>query len=57
MRRVRSLLPIFQVAGIATRRESEEYSRCCLLVAFLAVNRGMGAEQREAILVILHLLV
>jgi hypothetical protein len=26
-------------------------------VAFLAVNRGMGAEKREAILVILHLLV
>ena len=57
MRRVRGLLPIFQVAGIATRRESEEYSRSRLLVAFLAVNRGMGAEKREAILVILHLLV
>jgi hypothetical protein len=57
MRRVRSLLPIFQVAGIAACRKSVENSRGRLLVAFLAVNRGMGAEKREAILVILHLLV
>lgn len=53
---IRGALPIFQVAGIALRRKSVENARGQLLVAFVALHRGMCAEKGEAVLVILHLL-
>jgi len=48
------VLPVFQVAGIARRGEPQEHSRGSLLVAFVALHRGMRAEQRKAVLVIAH---
>lgn len=56
MRRIRRLLPIFQVAGFASRRESVKDSNRGPFVAFLARHCGVRAKQREAILVILDLL-
>ena len=56
MGRVRCLLPIFQVARIAARREAVKYSRGRLLVAFLALHRGVRTQQRKAVLVLFHLL-
>jgi hypothetical protein len=56
VRRIICLLPVFQVTGLASRRESQEDSDRRRLVAFLAGNGGVGAKQREAILVIFYLL-
>ena len=56
VRRIRRLLPVFQVTGIASRGESVEDPRRSRLVAFLAGNGGVSAKQRETILVILYLL-
>jgi len=49
-------LPIFQMAGIALRRQSVENSRRGPFMALLARHGCMRAEQREAVLVILDLL-
>jgi len=56
VRRIRRLLPFFQVARFASRRQSVEDSRRSSLVALLAGHGRVRAKQREAILVILHLL-
>ena len=56
VRRIRRLLPVFQVTGLASRGESVEDPRRSRLVAFLAGNGGVSAKQRETILVILYLL-
>ena len=56
VRRIRRLLPFFQVARFASRRQSVEDSRRGSLVALLAGHGRVRAKQREAILVILHLL-
>lgn len=53
---IRGALPIFQVAGIALGRKPVKDSCSQLLVAFIALNRGMRAQKRKAVLVILHLL-
>jgi len=56
VRRVRRILPVFQMAGIALRRKSQENTHRRLFVALFALNGGVRTEKREAILVILHLL-
>lgn len=56
VRRIRRALPILQVARLTFRRESVENSGRCLFVAVFALHRRMRSEQREAVLVILHLL-
>jgi len=56
VRRIRRLLPFFQVTRFASRRQSVEDSRRGSLVALLAGHGRVRAKQREAILVILHLL-
>jgi len=50
------VLPIFQMAGIALRGKSEKLPDRGALVAGIAWYSGMGAEKREAILVVLHAL-
>ena len=52
--RIRSLLVVPQVAGSAGRRQAQELAHCSALVAVLALHRGVRAEQRKAILVILY---
>ena len=54
--RIVRLLPVFQMAGIAFRRKPVEDSRRGPFVALLAGHRRVRAKQREAVLVILHLL-
>jgi len=56
VRGIGRVLPIFQMAGIARSAQSQENPRCGLLVAFIALNRGMSAQERKAVLVIAHLL-
>jgi len=56
VRGICGVLPIFQVAGIASGTQSEEHPRGRLLMAFIALNRGMSAEERKAVLVIANLL-
>jgi len=56
VRRVGGLLPIFQVAGIALRRETIEDACGCLFVALLALHGSVRSQQREAVHVILYLL-
>lgn len=50
------VLPILQVAGIAGRAQPEEYPRCGLLVALIALHRGVSAQQRKPVLMIANLL-
>lgn len=50
------VLPILEVAGIALRGEAIENPRGQLRVARVALEGGVGAEKREAVLVILYLL-
>jgi len=38
------VLPIFQVAGIASGAEPEEHPRCGLFMALIALHRGMSAQ-------------
>jgi hypothetical protein len=54
--RIRGLLKVLQVAGSAGRRQALELAHCRALVAVLALHRGVSAEKRKAILVILNLL-
>lgn len=56
VRRIRGVLPILQVAGIALCRQSEINARRRALVAFRAIYRGMCPQKRESVLVILQLL-
>ena len=56
VRGIGGVLPVFQMAGIAGGAQSQENTRCGLLVAFIALNRGMSAEERKAVLVVAHLL-
>jgi hypothetical protein len=56
MIRIGSFLKIREVAGIAGRRQSEKLADRCALVAIIALHRSVSAQQREAILVVLHLL-
>jgi hypothetical protein len=50
------VLPILQVAGIASSAQAEEYPRCGLLVALIALHRGVSSQQRKPVLMIAHLL-
>ena len=52
--RIRGLLVVPQVAGSAGRRQALELAHCSALVAVLALHRGVRAEQRKTILVILY---
>lgn len=54
--RVGGVLPVLQVAGITGSTQSQENSRCRLLVAFVALNRGVSTQERKSVLVIAHLL-
>src|ERR1700731_4389885 len=54
--RIGSLLIVRQVARCASRRETLELPNRSALWALLALHRGVSAEKREAILVILNLL-
>jgi len=54
--RIRGLLKIRLVAGNASRRESQELPHRRSLVTVVALHRRVGAQQREAVLVIFHLL-
>jgi len=56
MRRIRGALPVFQVAALTVRRKAEENTGGRLLVAILALHSSVGAEQREAVHVVFHLL-
>ena len=56
MGRIGGVLPVLQVARLTFGGETVENSRGRLLVAVFALNRGMSAKQREAVLMILHLL-
>ena len=56
MRRIRSFLPIGQMAGIALRRESQKHSGRRLFMAGIALHRRVRAKQWEAILVVAYLL-
>jgi hypothetical protein len=56
MRRIRGVLPFLEMAGIALRREAVENASGQLRVTLDALQRGVRAQKREAILVILHLL-
>ena len=56
VRRIRRILPILQMARLTFRRESVENSGRCLFVAVFALHSRVRSEQREAVLVILHLL-
>jgi hypothetical protein len=49
-------LEIFRMAGIACRRQPRKLADRCLLVAVIALQRGMSAHQREAVKVILNCL-
>ena len=51
---IRRVLPVFQVAGIAGRREAQKHSRGGLLVAIVALHRRVCTQQRKAVLVIFH---
>ena len=53
---VGGLLIVLQMAGGALRGKSLELANRGALVAFIALDSGVGAEEREAVLVILHLL-
>jgi len=44
------------VAGLTLRRKSVKDSGGCAFVAILALNGGVRTHQREAVLVVLHLL-
>jgi len=52
--RIRGLLVVPQVAGSAGRRQALELAHCSALVAVLALHRGVRAEQRKTILVVLY---
>lgn len=54
--RIRRLLKILQVARSTSRGKPLELPNRGALVAVIALHRRVGAEKREAILVILHLL-
>ena len=56
VRRIGGVLPILQVTRLASRGQSQEHSRCGLLVAFIALHGGMSAKERKPVLVIAHLL-
>jgi hypothetical protein len=56
VRRSGGVLPIPKVAGVTLRGKAVENSGGELRVALVALNGGVGAEKREAVLVILHLL-
>lgn len=56
VRRTGCVLVIGGVAGIALRRQSQKLAGSRSFVAGLAVQRRVRADQREAILVLLHLL-
>jgi len=57
MRRIGGLLPVLQVARITSRGQAIENTACCTLVALVAVNSRVRAEERKAILVFFHLLI
>ena len=57
MRGVGSVLPVFEMAGIALSGKPEVHSSAGTLVAGFAGHSGMSAEQREAVLVILDPLI
>jgi len=50
------ILPIFQMAGIALCAKAEELPNRGALVAGIAGDSGVRAEEREAIVVVLHVL-
>ena len=54
--RIRGVLPIFEVAGLASRGEAVEDACSGLLVVIVALDSRMSAEEREAVLVVTHLL-
>jgi hypothetical protein len=56
MRWIRGVLPILQVAGIALGREAIKNSGRQLFVALVALDRRVGTQQGETVLVILYLL-
>jgi len=56
VRRIRGALPVFQVAGIALRGKTIENPCGKLFMAFVALHSRVRSQEREAILVILHLL-
>jgi hypothetical protein len=56
VRRVGSVLPIFQVAGIALCGEAEELADGRAGMAGLTRNSGMSAEERKTILMVFDLL-
>jgi len=53
MRRRSRVLPILHVAGLAGRREPQILPGGGILVAFLALDDRMGAEQRKPVVVLL----
>jgi hypothetical protein len=54
MRRILRLLPIRQVAGRAGRRKPQVISGRGVLMALLALDDGVRAEQRETVEVLLN---
>ena len=54
--RVRGLLVVIQMTGLASRGKPLELADGCTLVAILALHGGVCAEQGKAILVIADLL-
>ena len=56
MVRIRGLIKIREMAGNAFGGKTLELTHCRALVAVLALHRGVCAEKRKAILVILNLL-
>lgn len=44
MRRIRGVLPVFQVAGITLRGQAKKLARCGLRVALLAGHRRVRAK-------------
>jgi hypothetical protein len=56
VRWIGGILPILQVAGIASRAQPEENPGRGLLVAFVALHRGVCAQKRKPVLMIAHLL-
>jgi hypothetical protein len=56
VRRIDGVLPVFQVAGIALRREAVEDAGGELRVALIALHGSVSAKKREAVLVVFDLL-
>lgn len=56
MVRIRSVQVVGLVAGVALRRHGLELAVSRVLVAGIAIDRGVGSGQRETVVVILNLL-